>query len=307
MTNFNNDLLLVRGQIVDIKWLKTFIICAKFENFRKASEELFLTQPAITKHIKRLEEHLNIELFERKGKAVVLTQAGYQFLPHAKEIVAKYEEGIDDFESWKQGYRRKLTIATAPQIAVSFLPSLLRRFIDENPDIEVIINVIKSFDIGEEISEGRADVGLSRIEPLQTNIKVETIHEEPVIFVGPYQAKRNVGESEALANYRLITHNHPVYWDSLLKEIKRHYPRVLTMVVNQVEVTKRFIEHGLGVSYLPYSMVKDEINKNKLSEIKVEKIAAPASATYILTKVETREVKSFIHFLKNALANDQNE
>ena len=53
---------------MDIKWMKTFIVAAKYENFRKASEELFLTQPAITKHIKRLEEHLNIQLFERNGK-----------------------------------------------------------------------------------------------------------------------------------------------------------------------------------------------------------------------------------------------
>ena len=43
---------------MDIKWMKTFIVAAKYENFRKASEELFLTQPAITKHIKRLEENL---------------------------------------------------------------------------------------------------------------------------------------------------------------------------------------------------------------------------------------------------------
>ena len=64
--------------------MKTFIVAAKYENFRKASEELFLTQPAITKHIKRLEEHLNIQLFGRNGKAIALTSAGYHFLPHAK-------------------------------------------------------------------------------------------------------------------------------------------------------------------------------------------------------------------------------
>ncbi|MGI8386956.1 LysR family transcriptional regulator [Robertmurraya sp. P23] len=288
---------------MDIRWIKTFIISAKYENFRKASEELFLTQPAITKHIKKLEEDLNIQLFERKGKTVTLTPAGYKFLPFAKEFVSKYEQGIDSFESWKQGYNRKLTIATAPQIASSFLPSLLRAFIDENPDIEVFINVIKSFEIGDEIRDGKADLGLSRILPLQANLKIETIHEEPVILVGAntYQDSSNVVESEALSNYRLITHNHPDYWDSLLNDVKRHYPTVRTMVVNQVEVTKRFIENGLGVSYLPYSMVKEEIIKNNLLEIKSEKVSTPTSTTYVLTKVETNEVRSFITFLREAL------
>ncbi len=288
---------------LDIRWLRTFIISAKFENFRRASEELYLTQPAITKHIKRLEEHLNIQLFERRGKAVTLTPAGYKFLPYAKEFVKKYEQGIDNFESWKQGYNRKLTIAVAPQIASSFLPSLLRAFIDENPDIEVFVNIIKSFEIGEEISDGKADLGLSRIVPLQTNLNVEIVHEEQVILVGPNPNHdgRTLVESEALSNYRLITHNHPEYWDSLLNDIKRHYPLVRTMVVNQVEVTKRFIENGLGVSYLPYSMVKDEIIKNKLSEIKSERVSTPTSATYVLTKVETSEASSFKAFLKPAL------
>ncbi|MCP1144547.1 LysR family transcriptional regulator [Lysinibacillus endophyticus] len=287
---------------MDIRWMKTFIICAKYENFRKASEELFLTQPAITKHIRRLEEHLNTQLFERSGKKVRLTQAGYKFLPYATELVLKYEQGIDNFESWKQGYNRKLTIATAPQIASSFLPSLLRAFIDENPDIEVIINVTKSFEIGGEISSGKADLGLSRALPLETKLKTEIIHEEPVILVGAnLQNGASAIESEVLSNYRLITHNHPDYWDSLLINVRRHYPTVRTMVVNQIEVTKKFIENGLGVSYLPYSMVKDELANKKLTEVKSVKISPPTSSTYAITKIETNEARNFIKFLRDSL------
>ncbi len=287
---------------MDIRWMKTFIICAKYENFRKASEELFLTQPAITKHIRRLEEHLNTQLFERSGKKVRLTQAGYKFLPYATELVLKYEQEIDNFESWKQGYNRKLTIATAPQIASSFLPSLLRAFIDENPDIEVIINVTKSFEIGGEISSGKADLGLSRALPLETKLKTEIIHEEPVILVGAnLQNGASAIESEVLSNYRLITHNHPDYWDSLLINVRRHYPTVRTMVVNQIEVTKKFIENGLGVSYLPYSMVKDELANKKLTEVKSVKISPPTSSTYAITKIETNEARNFIKFLRDSL------
>ncbi|GAE29957.1 transcriptional regulator [Halalkalibacter hemicellulosilyticusJCM 9152] len=291
-------LLIVKGIELDIKWLKTFIICAKLENFRKASEELFLTQPAVTKQIKRLEEHLNSQLFDRIGKNVILTQAGYKFLPYAKEFVATYERGMERFESWKQGYRRKLTIATAPQIASSFLPSLLRAFVDENPDMEVTIDVIKSYEIGEAISSGRADLGLSKVMPLQANIEVEAFAEERVILVGSTRHTGVMAESEALTTYRLITHNHPDYWDFLLNDIKRHYPQVRTMEVNQIEVTKKFIENGLGVSYLPYSMVEEEIAKNHLLEIKSEKVSTPTSATYILTRVATNEVSHFMEFLK---------
>ena len=210
---------------MDIKWMKTFIVAAKYENFRKASEELFLTQPAITKHIKRLEEHLNIQLFERNGKSITLTSAGYHFLPHAKEILMKYETGLDEFESWKQGYKRKLIIATAPQIASSILPSILRDFMDQNPDIDVLINVLKSYVIGDEISVGKADLGLTRMKPIQTNIDCQIVHQEPVFLVGPTMDKDKdtdkYDEETILQRYRLITHNHPDYWDLLLNDIKR--------------------------------------------------------------------------------------
>lgn len=288
---------------MDIKWLKTFIIASMYENFRQTSEELFLTQPAVTKQIKRLEEHLNIQLFERIGKKVVLTPAGHRFLPYAREIISKYEQGVNDFESWKQGYDRKLVIAVAPQIASSILPSILREFMDENPTIEVFINVLKSYEIGEEVSAGNSDVGLTKVLPVQTNIKSQIVHEESVILVAPHECKESyIDEQSILHKYRLITDNHPDYWDYLLNVIKRHYPTVRTMRVDQVEVTKRFIEEGLGVSYLPATVVKDEMKRNKLIEIKPSNIILPTSSTYVLTKVETDEVTIFINFFKKALS-----
>ena len=137
---------------MDIKWMKTFIVAAKYENFRKASEELFPS---------------------------------------------------------------------------SILPSILRGFIDQNPDIDVLINVLKSYEIGEEISAGRADLGLTRIKPIQTNIDCHIVHEEPVILVGPTIDEEiyKYDEKTILQKYRLITHNHPDYWDHLLNDIKCCYPK----------------------------------------------------------------------------------
>lgn len=285
---------------MEIKWLKTFIVAAKYENFRKTSEELFLTQPAVTKHIKRLEEELHVELFERTKKKSVLTAAGYQFLPYARSIVDKYEEGRTSLESWRQGYKRRLVIAAAPQIASSMFPSLLRTFMDENPDIDVVVQITSSFQVGEEVSLGRADLGLTRVEAMQTNIYSEVVHEEPVVLVGPYN-EYCLEEHMALSTYRVITDNHPDYWDYLLRQIKSYYPNVRTMAVNQVEITKRFIEQGLGVSYLPVTMVRDEVQNSRLREIRGERVIAPKSKTYLLQKTKTEEAEVFRVFLKEVL------
>ncbi|MEH6941344.1 LysR family transcriptional regulator [Bacillus sp. JJ722] len=283
---------------MDMKWLKTFIVAAKYENFRKASEELFLTQPAVTKHIQRLENELHIELFERVGKAISLTPAGHKFLASAKEITDKYEKAMEEFDGWRQGYNRKLTIAVAPQIAASILPSFLRSFMDHYPDIEVIINVVNSFEIGESVSLGKADIGLTRMKPIQTNVSYQTIHRDPVIMVAPNTLEiEHYIEEEMLKQYRLLTNNHPAYWDELLLEINRVYPFVRTLPVTQMEITKQFIEKGLGVSYLPLSMVHEELNSKKMIEVKHHHITLPISYTYVVTKVKTPEVKQFVEAL----------
>ncbi|WP_141433205.1 LysR family transcriptional regulator [Bacillus sp. 03113] len=286
---------------MDIKWIKTFVIAAEYENFRKASEQLYLTQPGVTKHIKRLESELGIPLFERNGKHVSLTNAGEKFLSIAKGLINTFEEGMEEFEGWKQGYNRKLVIAVAPQIAASMLPSLLRSFIDENPTIEVIINVTKSFEIGETVDSGKADIGLSRMEPIQHNVYSKVIHRDPVIMVASYK-EENQDDSELLKRYRLLTNNHPTYWEELLSEIKSVYPKVRTLPVTQIEITKQLIEIGLGVSYLPFSMVQSELKNKKLVEIKQTNIQLPFSLTYVVTKKETEEVKTFMTFINEAFS-----
>lgn len=282
---------------MEIKWIKTFIVAAKYENLRKTSEELYLTQPAVTKHIQRLEERLQIQLFEREGKKIRLSVAGSKYLPHAKALLTQYENGQAAFESWKHGFEQKLKIAVAPQIASSILPEILSEFMSAFPQIEVHINVINSYEIAKEIGNGNADIGLTRVHSLVGNIESEIVLEEPVVLVAPY-TKEDETEEDVLTKYRLITYNHPVYWDDLIHQIHQHYAFTKTFKVNQIEVTKRFIEQRIGASFLPYSMIQKELQYETVKIISAHKLVLPTSQTYVLTKVKTDEVMAFIRFIK---------
>lgn len=278
---------------MQIKWLQTFVVTARCENFRQASEQLFLTQPAVTKHIQRLEEVIHTTLFHRTSNRVTLTAAGKRFYTFANDLLAEYEAGMEAFESWKQGYEQKLVIAVAPQIAASLLPTWLAQFMAENPTIEVITNIVSSYDVGQEVSSGRADLGLARILPIQPSIEALHIHEEPMLLT----SKKRQGtwdEEGVMQTDRIMTHNHPRCSDAFLQQLKHAYPLVRTMPVNQIEVTKRFIEAGLGSAYLPYSMIQE---MNEVMTIPAQAISPPISTTYLLTKVSTVEVEKFIQFL----------
>ncbi|OLN21731.1 LysR family transcriptional regulator [Domibacillus antri] len=282
---------------MDMKWLQTFIVAAELENFRRASEELYITQPAVTKHIHRLEDYLNILLFERNGKSVKLTAAGHKFLPLAKEMTYTFNKNMNEFDSWKQGYNKKLTIVCAPQIASSYLPDLLKDFIKEYPNIEVDIDISKSYEIGKKVSAGTVDLGLARMPSPYTNTTSHIVQKEPVVLAGPIID--GADESYLLAHYRVLTHNHPGYWDALLKDLKQFNPHIQTMAVSQIEVTKRFIEAGLGISYLPLSMVQEELMVKKISIYPSASSETQTSLTYLIEKVETEEGRLFKQFVMN--------
>lgn len=287
---------------MDIKWIKTFVIAAEYENYRKASEVLFIAQPTITVHIKQLEEVVGQSLFEKSGRNVVLTQAGHRFLPHAKKLLMNYNQGIHDMESWRQGYTQKIVVAVSPLIAASILPSILRRFIEKNKEIEVVVKVMESIDIADAVSKGNAHVGLTRIHPLHHDLNVVELYKDPVILVTAHDGRDlesgpPIEVEELISNHLILTYNHPVYWDDLLSEIGQKYNRYRTMVVSQVNITKRLIEEGLGISFLPHSTVKRELMEGRMIEVFTDDIHLPVAATYIVTKEEAPEVTLFKQFL----------
>lgn len=86
-----------------------------------------------------------------------------------------------------------------------------------------------------------------------------------------------------LGEHTLITHNHPEYWDDLLLALAQRGIRLRTMRVSDVDITKRFIEEGLGLSFLPRSAVRRGLIEGRYWEVPTPGLALPQTATYLLT------------------------
>lgn len=292
------------GICVDIKWLQTFVIAGEHENFRIASEILYISQPTVTVQIRQLEEVLGLKLFKKAGRNIVLTEAGRKFLPHAKGILERYDQGVHEVTSWLQGYNRKLILAVSPLIASSVLPYVIHRFTKIHPNIEVDIQVIDSIKIGEFVQTGKADIGLSLIAPSHMDLIAEVLYEDPVVLVAPhdggdFESSPPLDLQQLLESQVLITGNHPAYWDALLLELRQKYAQIRTMVVSQIHITKRFIEEGLGFSFLPKSAIRREILEGRFLEVHTNKISLPIAHTFIVTKNQTEEVLLFKNFLQS--------
>ncbi|WP_261132318.1 LysR family transcriptional regulator [Bacillus sp. Marseille-Q3570] len=287
---------------MQIRWLQTFVIAAKYENYRVASEKLYISQPTITVHIHHLEEELGCKLFKKNGRNISLTESGKHYLPFAHAMLRSFNDGLESLSSWQQGYERKLTLAVSPLIAASILSYIVKEFMNEHPHIEVGIQVAESNEISSLVYEQKADLGISRTSAIHPGLHCVTLYEDPVITVaahdgGDSETSPPIELHELLRHGMLLTHNHPLYWDDLISRVRMLEPTVRTMVVTQVNVAKRFIEEGIGFSFLPRSSVNRELLEGRILEIHTDALQLPIAHTYLIQKDTNEEIQQFIGFI----------
>ncbi len=274
------------GCRVDIRLLRTFVTAARLGSLTQAAERLFLAQPTVTVHITRLEERLGCPLFHRSRTGVALTPAGRRFLPYATRILEAHDAGIEDLNSFSQGYSRRLTIIASPMVAATALPPLLRQFTAAHPDVELSIDVRQSVEIGEALASGQGDLGLSLMVPAERSLEALALYDDPVLLVAPHDGRdwdrEPADPEELLERCPLFTHSHPVFWDDLLLALRQAGLRLRTVRVSEMHVTKRLVEEGLGVSFLPESAVWRELVEGRIMEVPTPRLPLPRATTYLV-------------------------
>ncbi len=288
--------------MMELQWLKTFTVAAETLNFRKASERLLMSQPGVTVHIKLLEEYLGIALFDRNKNRVTLTEAGKLYVGEATALLNRVEESIQSLHAFKQGFRNKWTIAISPLIAETILPYILRTFMKQHPHLEITIRVEESKLIEELVDKEEVNLGISALPTTYKHIESISVFEEPLLFIAPPDSYDDESgpffhSSEYLDSYTLFTHHHPVFWDDVLIKLRKEIPGLRTMKVSQAHISKRFIQEGLGISFLPHSIVRRELLEGRIMNVHFDLFELPKVTTYAIVKNPHELEQEFITLL----------
>ncbi|QFG00823.1 LysR family transcriptional regulator [Psychrobacillus glaciei] len=284
---------------MEYQWLKTFIVAAETSNFRKASEKLLISQPGVTVHIKLLEEYLGVCLFERTNKRVHLTEAGKMFYTEAIQLTKGFEVSVNRLHAFTEGYTRQWNIAISPLMAETILPYILRSFMNNHPDLEVSIRVEESSSIEDLVCSGEVNIGISALEATRKSIQSIELYKDPLLFIVPTDAYDDetgpvIDPEDYLKDHYLFTHHHPVVWDALLLQLRKKVINMRPMKVTQAYIVKRFIQEGLGTSFLPQSIVKRELIEGRVMSIPFDLFPLPEVKTYLLLKTLGDLEKEFI-------------
>lgn len=145
---------------MNFKQLEAFIWVAELQSFTKASRQLYMSQPAVSFQIKALEENLQVSLFKRGDKKVMLTEAGHLLYPEAKQLLRHYNRikaGLDDIKGLKTGH---LVVGSSTIPGEYLLPIMIGGFKEKYPGIKITLKVAGSGQVGRWVREREIDFGI---------------------------------------------------------------------------------------------------------------------------------------------------
>jgi LysR family transcriptional activator of glutamate synthase operon len=122
---------------VDLHQLRSFAAVARHRHFSRAAAELFLGQPAVSQHVRKLEAELGVALFARTTRSVELTDAGRLLLPRVERSLAELESGIAELDQLRGLLRGRLTIGAMQSLEPYNLPAALAGFHRQYPDVDI--------------------------------------------------------------------------------------------------------------------------------------------------------------------------
>ena len=271
--------------------LEAFLEAASRGSFRRAAYALYLSQPSVSARIQTLEDEVGVALFHRTARGVRLTNMGQVFLPFAERSMETLRRGREVLESVRQASAGILNMATARVIGTYVLPETLQKFQHLYPETNLHIKVGGSLDVLQMVVDEEVQLGLARF---MQHPDVDALHlydEEAVLVVHPDHsfAKTGVAAMFAVAQEPLILYDPGDPGSSYFQFINRVCrdagvtPKV-EMNLDSVEAAKNMVQLGLGISFLPRSGVRQELESGTLTLIDVAEVPPVLLPTYVLLR-----------------------
>lgn len=290
--------------------LKVFRVVADTMNFRRAAEELHLTQPAITAQIRSLEESLGLALFDRTGREIGLTPAGEALLSYVRKIEAMTNEAIAALASFGGQETLEVSIGASHTIAVYLLPNFLQVLLREWPKLKIHITGGSTNEILRALTDHQIAIGFIEAPAFRPDLHVEAFREDELsLIVRPDHRWASKGILRAA---ELI--QEPILLRETGSGMRRFVERYLeengvlrqqlrtTVDINSTEGIISAVEAGLGVGFVPRVAIEKALQLGTIKEISLEK--GPIRRTLSIALLNGPEPKGPIKQLLDLIRED---
>jgi len=246
--------------------LVVFRIVAEQHSFRKAAEELYLTQPAVSLQIKALEEDLGVQLFDRSGSHAGLTAAGTVLLDYARRVHRLLAHVEDEIAALSGEHAGQLTLGASTTIAQYVLPRLLAEFCAGNPRVHPTLISGNTEHIVNAVREQRISLGFIEGPPRSRDVRTEPFLRDEILLIVPaaheWAEQKSVACTDLAATALLMRERGSGSRRIVELALERHAIKRrslhIAMELDSTEAIKSAVEAGLGVGFVSrWAIAKD--------------------------------------------------
>ncbi|WP_449277000.1 LysR substrate-binding domain-containing protein [Leucobacter sp. GX24907] len=239
--------------------LKSFVVVAEELHFGHAADRLQMTQPPLSRQIRKLEEELGFEVFDRSKRQVVLTVAGEAFLDEARKLLSIAERSQEMAQRIAKGQGGVAAIGLTGMGILAMLPILMEDLEEHAPDLRLEVNEMVTREQIAAILSGTIDVGLVRTPPQHEDLESVLVHTERL--VAAVSSKHPLGVTNAPLEVRDLTGEpfieyapvQAAYFHELVKSTLRDVPVVFRQQVAQVQSAVALVATNYGLAFVPES------------------------------------------------------
>ncbi len=263
---------------IDLNAYRIFYVVAKYESFTKAAEELYVSQPAISYSIKKLEEELDTKLFIRLNKGIKLTDSGEKLKFYVENALNNIIAGYKVLTETKQQLSGEINIGIHSNIGIFLLPKIVKRFSEKYPNAKINIYNSTTKEMKEMFNNHKIDILILHFPIFDSDNR--DIYEEKILTCEScFFGIKKYYDSFLLQNNQDIVFEFPLLLPikgfttskSLEKAFKK-YNLVLSSNIYSytTEMLVSLVKNGIGVGWTIKNCIQEELDNNQLYEIPID-------------------------------------
>lgn|SRR5690606_32993636 len=260
--------------------LQVFYTVAKRLSFTKAAEELFISQPAVTKHIKELEDQFNLPLFNRKGNKILLSPAGKTLLKHTEHLQEIYRQIEFEMNQFNQTQKGTLHVGSSTSITQYILPPLLAQFHSTHQEVKVELLNGNSEQIEQALLNKDIELGILESKSKRREIHYTPFLKDEIVLVCSsknHLAKNDEINPEDLKNIHLLLREPgsgtlEVIADTLKQKGIRLSDLKVEMQLGSTEAIKSYLQHSDCMAFISIHAIFEELKNNTLKIIEIKEL-----------------------------------
>lgn len=292
---------------LELNDLRSFLVLSEQLHFRRAAEILHVSQPALSKQIRRLEERLGGQLLIRRARGVHLTSAGQVLLQHARQVIEESESAERITRLALKGEAGTLRVGFGIAVLARGLPNLMLRFRKRFPNVDLSVRNMSTSDQTQALSERRIDVGFVRLPIQAEDVETIPIINERLMIVlsehATHDAKKGLAALSSAPFILPCRADSVSFYDHVFRTCRAagFVPRV----VQEADVfftALNLVRAGLGVSIAPSAVQLMRVPQIRFAETKIPEAEWSIGIAWNRHTPESVLMKNFIGMARRFLS-----